>query len=109
MNISRTPTCSSLIGAFITGCLLSTAVVVIPALPASARDNYRQQDNRNDRRYEHNRRGYERQRYDRNRRVYRPYGYRERVYVPPPVMYAPAPPPPPPGIGIFFPPLFFHL
>jgi hypothetical protein len=43
--------------------------------------------------------------YGHNKRVYRPYDYRERVYVAPRVIYAP---PPPPGIGIFFPPIFIH-
>ena len=49
--------------------------------------------------YQHNRTVY------RTRTVYQPYGYRERVYAPPPVYYAP---PPSPGIGIFFPPIFIH-
>ncbi len=89
------------------GALLSALIVSVDVAPAIARDN----DNRHDRgRYEHNKRGYERDHYDRRgRRVYRPYGYRERVYRPPPVLYAPAPPPPPPGIGLFFPPLFFNF
>jgi hypothetical protein len=49
--------------------------------------------------YSHNRTVY------RSRTVYQPYGYRERVYAPPPVYYAP---PRPPGIGIFFPPVYIH-
>ncbi len=57
-------------------------------------------------RYEKRGHGNHRDRYYRNRRYYRPYGYRERVYVDPPVVYAP---PSPPGISIFFPPLFFNL
>ncbi|MBF0100663.1 MAG: hypothetical protein HQK77_07115 [Desulfobacterales bacterium] len=40
------------------------------------------------------------------KRHYRAYGYKERVYIPPPVIYEP---PPPTGIRIFFPPLFFHV
>ena len=47
-------------------------------------------------RYEHRGRGYDRG----GRRVYRSYGYTERVYVAPPVYYEP---PPPPGISIFLP------
>ena len=46
--------------------------------------------------------------YDRDRhgrRVYRTTVYRERVYVPPPVYYAP---PPSPGISIMLPPLIFR-
>jgi hypothetical protein len=51
--------------------------------------------------------GYARGHYGYDRRVYRPYGYGygERVYVPPPVIYEP---PPPPGIGIFLPPLIIR-
>lgn len=61
-------------------------------------------ENDNGRRYEQKGRDHDRGRYvvERGRRVYRPYGYRERVYVSPPVVYAP---PPPPGISIFFPPI----
>ena len=53
-------------------------------------------------RYEHGGRGHDRGSYYyvRGRRVYRPYVYTERVYVEPPVYYAP---PPPPGIEIFLP------
>ncbi len=38
-------------------------------------------------------------------RNYRSHERRERVYLPPPMIYAP---PPPPGIRIFFPPIFIH-
>ena len=78
-------------------------------------DDYRDRGVRHDRgRNDHRGRGYDRDRYDhrgrgyyyvRGRRVYRPYGYTERVYAPPPVYYEPAPAP---GISIFFPPLFIH-
>ena len=94
--------------AIITGSLLSATFIVMDADPASAREDNRRQDKRGNERYEHNRQSNDRYRHERGRRVYRPYGYRERMYQPPPVMYAPAPPPPP-GIGIFFPPLFIHL
>jgi len=56
-------------------------------------------------RYEHRGRGYDRGRHVQQRRVFRSYGYRERVYVAPPVVYAP---PQPPGVSIFFPPIFFR-
>lgn len=93
-------------GAIIMGALLSALMVSVDVVPAIGKDNY----NRYERdRYEQNRGGYERDRHMRGKRVYRPYGYRERVYRPPPVLYAPAPPPPPPGIGLFFPPLFFNF
>ena len=89
--------------AIIMGALLSALMVSVEVAPAIARDN----DNRYDRgRYEQNRRGYDRDHHDRGRWVYRPYGYRERVYRPPPVLYAPAPQP---GIGLFFPPLFLNF
>ena len=39
--------------------------------------------------------------YVQGRQVY----VRERVYIPPPIVYAP---PPQPGISIFFPPIFIH-
>ena len=75
---------------------------VVPALGKDNRDNGR---------YEHRGRGYERDRYEHrgyghDRRVYPyGYGYRGRGYGPPPVIYAP---PPPPGIGIFFPPIIIR-
>jgi hypothetical protein len=56
-------------------------------------------------RYEQKGRGDDRDRHVQGRRDNRPHGYRERVYVPPRVIYAP---PPPPGITIFFPPIFIH-
>ena len=81
--------------------------------PALARNNKEGHDNgRSDQRgreYDHGRGGYYRNPYVHGRQVYRPYGYsygyRKRVYAPPPVVYAPLPPP---GIGIFFPPIIIH-
>ena len=60
-------------------------------------------DKHDNRRYEHRGRGYDRDHYVRGRRA--PYGYRERVYIPPPAIYAP---PPQPGISIWFPPIIIH-
>jgi len=108
MKISGIGTLRALAGTLITGCLLSATFVVMDPAPAHARDDNRRQDRRGTERYEHNRQKNDRYHYERGRRVYHPYGYRERMYRPPPVLYAPAPPPPP-GIGIFFPPLFIHL
>lgn len=49
-------------------------------------------------------RGNDRYRYVNGRRVYyQSYGYRERVYVQPEVVYEPSPPP---GISIFFPSIY---
>ena len=75
------------------GLVLVSMIGSIDVVPAIGAD-YRHDNGR----YEKRGRGY-----DHNRRVYRPYGYRERVYVQPRVIYAP---PPPPGIGIFFPPVY---
>jgi hypothetical protein len=76
------------------GLVLASMIGSIDVVPAIGRD-------RDDRgRYEQ--RGHA---YGHNKRVYRSYGYRERVYVPPRVIYAP---PPPPGIGIFFPPVYIR-
>lgn len=57
-------------------------------------------------RYEHRGRGYDKyHRHGHDRRVYRSSGYRQRVYVPPPVIYEP---PQPRGIGVFFPPIYIN-
>ena len=56
-------------------------------------------------RYENRGRGHDRDRKERGRREYRSDGYRERVYVSPPVIYEP---PRPPGISIFFPPVIIR-
>ena len=88
------------------GLVFAAMIGNIDVAPALGRDGNERMGNHDNGRYENRGRGYERDRYVHDRRVYRPYGYgyRERVYAPPPVIYAP---PPPPGIGIFFPPLFF--
>lgn len=108
MKISRIGKLKALASTIITGCLISAAFIAINVDPATAREDNRHQDKRGNQRYEQNRQSNNRYHYERGRRVYHPYGYRERMYRPPPVLYAPAPPPPP-GIGIFFPPLFIHL
>ena len=86
------------------GLVLAAMVGSIDVAQALGKDKWGKHDNG---RYEQRRRGNDRGHYvyERGRRVYRPYGYRERVYLPPPVIYAP---PPPPGISIFFPPIFIH-
>ena len=93
------------------GLVLAAMIGSIDVAQSFGDDGY----NRHDRgRYEHRGRGYDRDRYDhrgrgyyyvRGRRVYRPYGYRQPVYAPPPVYYEP---PPAPGISIFFPPIIFR-
>jgi hypothetical protein len=98
------------------GLLLTLMIGSMDAAPALAKDHYKgdrdngRYDHRGRGYYEHGRgRGYYGNPYVHGRPAYRPYGYsygyRGRVYAPPPVIYAP---PPPPGIGIFFPPIIIH-
>jgi hypothetical protein len=96
------------------GLVLATIIGSMEVTPALARDDHdrggRHDDGRygrghDDGRYEHRGRGHDRDRYVRGRRVYRPDGYSERVYAPPPVYYEP---PPAPGISIFLPPILIH-
>jgi len=104
MKPSSTGNFRSIVGKITMGLVLAAMVGSIDAAPALGKDKRGKHDNG---RYEQRGRGNDRGHYvyERGRRVYRPYGYRERVYLPPPVIYAP---PPPPGISIFFPPFFFH-
>jgi hypothetical protein len=80
---------------------------VAPALGKDHRDNKSYQKNQGKYHsghydYRGNRNGH--YRYVNGRRVYyQSYGYRERVYVQPEVVYEP---PPPPGISIFFPSIY---
>ena len=84
------------------GLVLAAMIGSIDVAPALGKDG-----KYNKSRYENRGRGNDRGHYvyERGRRIYRPYGYRERVYVDPPVIYAP---PRPPGFSIFFPPIFIH-
>ena len=81
-------------GKIMMGLVLAAMIGSIDVAPAIGKN-----DKRDNGRYEHRGRGYDRDRYQ-GRHDYRPYGY-----APPPVIYAP---PPPPGIGIFFPPIFIR-
>ena len=83
--------------------VLASMIGSIDVAPALARDDHERMERHDNGRFEHRGRGYERGRYERGRPY--GYGYREPVYVPPRVIYAP---PPPPGIGIFFPPIIIH-
>ncbi len=103
-----------MVGKITLGLVLAGLIGSVHVAPAFADDDDHERGERWERhdhdRYEHRGRGYdERHRHgqyrrERYRREYLPYGYRERVYIEPPVVYAP---PPPPGISIFLPPLFF--
>jgi hypothetical protein len=88
MKTSGTLNFRSIAGRVMMGLVLAAVIGSIGVAPAFGRDD-RRHDNR---RYQHNERGY-----DRDRHYYHPYGYRERVYSP---IYAPAPAP---GFNIFFP------
>jgi hypothetical protein len=102
MKTSSTWNFRSMAGKIMMGLALAAMIGSIDVAPALGKDG--KHDNG---RYENRGRGNDRGHYvyERGRRVYRPYGYRERVYVQPPVIYAP---PPPPGISIFFPPIFIR-
>jgi hypothetical protein len=95
MKTSSTWSFRSIVGKIMMGLVLAAMIGSIDVAPAIGAD-YRHDSGR----YE--KRGHA---YGHSKRVYQPYGYRERVYVAPPVVYAP---PRPPGISIFFPPVFIR-
>jgi hypothetical protein len=95
MKTSSTWNFRSIVGKLMMVLVLAAMIGSIDVAPAIGAD-YRHDSGR----YE--KRGHA---YGHNKRVYQPYGYRERVYVAPPVVYAP---PRPPGISIFFPPIFIR-
>lgn len=99
----------SIVGKIMMGLVLAAMIGSIDVVTALGKDDHKRMGKHDNGRYEGNRgRGNDRGHYvyERGRRVYRPYGYRERVYAPPPVLYAP---PQPPGISIFFPPIVIPL
>jgi hypothetical protein len=95
MKTSSTWNFRSIVGKIMMVLVLAAMIGSIDVAPALGKDDHKRMGKHDNGRYE----------YVHGRRVYRPYGYRERVYVPPRVIYAP---PPPPGISIFFPPIFIH-
>ena len=96
MKTSRKWSFRFIAGKVMLGLVLAAMIGSISVAPALGKDNQKRMGKRDNGRYV----------YVQGRRVYQPYyGYRERVYVPPRVIYAP---PPPPGIGIFFPPIFIR-
>lgn len=93
-------------GKIVLGLVLAAMIGSMDVAPASADDHRGRKEYRDNDRNEYRGRGYDRGRHGRHRRVYRTTTvYNERVYVPPPVVYAP---PPEPGISIFFPPIVFR-
>jgi hypothetical protein len=105
MNRLRTWNFRSLLGKVMMGLVLAAMIGSVDVVPAIGDDNQNRGRRPDNSRYENRGREHGRGRHVQGRRVYRPYGYRERVYVPPPMIVAP---PPPPGIGIFFPPIIFR-
>jgi hypothetical protein len=105
MKTAGTRDFRSIAGKVMMGLVLATVIGSIDVAPALGKDNRKNVGKHDNGRYEQRGREVDRNRQVQNRRVYRPYGYRERVYAPPPVVYAP---PSPPGISIFFPPIFIH-
>jgi hypothetical protein len=94
MKTSSTWNFRSIVGKMIMGLVLAAVIGTIDVAPALGKDDHKRWRKHDNRRHVQGRPyGYN-------------YGYRERVYYPPPpVVYAP---PRPPGISIFFPPLFIH-
>jgi hypothetical protein len=104
MKISHAENIMPVMGKIMMGFVLAAMVGSINVAPALGEDGRKDMGKRDNNRYEQNGREHDRDRHVQGRRDNRPHG-RERVYVPPRVIYAP---PPPPGIGIFFPPIFIH-
>ena len=102
MKTSSTWNFKSIVGKIMMGLVLAAMIGSIGIAPAFGKDDHKAMGKHDNGRYEKKGHGH---RYGQSRPVYRSYGYTERVYVPPPVMYAP---PPPPGISIFFPPIYIH-
>jgi hypothetical protein len=98
MKTSNAWSFRSIVGKIMMGLVLAAMIGSIDVVPALGKDGPKRMGKHDNGRYEQRGHGY-----DRNRSY--GYGYRERVYAPPRVIYAP---PPPPGIGIFFPPLFIR-
>jgi len=108
MKISRTGNFRSKVGKIMLGLVLAAMIGGADVVPSFGENGHNRGERHGERRYENRGRGYDRGRhYVRGGRgYYRPYyGYQERVYVAPPVVYAP---PPPPGIHIFFPPVIIR-
>jgi len=82
------------------GLVVATMIGSADVIPSFGGDSHGRGGRQGGGRNEQRGRGHDRDRNEHGRREYRSYGYRERGYVSPPVIYAP---PPAPGIGIFFP------
>jgi len=100
MKTSSTWGFRSIVGKVMTGLVFAAMIGSINVLPALGDDDHDRRGRHDNGRYENRERGHDRGRYVHNRRVYNYYGYRERYYAPPPVIYTPYSEP---GISIFFP------
>jgi hypothetical protein len=111
MKTSSTWSFRSIVGKIMMGLVLAAMIGSIDVVPALGKDDHKRMGRHDNGRYQHRGRGYDHNRYVYGRRDYRPYGYyghygyRERVYPSPRVIYAP---PPPRGVSVFFPPVFIH-
>jgi hypothetical protein len=95
-----------IVGKIMMGLVLAAMIGSIYVAPALGEDDHRDRGKYDNGRYEQEKgREHDRDRHLQGRRDNRRYGYRERDYVPPRVIYAP---PPPSGISIFFPPIVIH-
>jgi len=92
-------------GKIMMGLVFAAMIGGIDVAPASGKDGHKSKGKHDNGRYKQRGGGYNRGHYEHGRTVYQHDVYRERVYVSPPVIYAP---PPPPGISIFFPPFIIR-
>jgi hypothetical protein len=100
MKTSSTWNFRSIMGKIMLGLVVAAMIGSADVAPSYGKDNHSRGGRQGGGRNEHRGGGHDRGRNEHGGREYRSYGYREGVYVPPPVIYAPSPPV---GIGIFFP------
>jgi hypothetical protein len=105
MKTSSTWNYKTIVGRIMMGLVLTIMIGSMDVGPALAHDGHNRWRDYDHDRYEHRGRWYDHGRYEYRGRGYDHGRYGYRGYGPPPVIYAP---PPPLGIGIFFPPIFFH-
>jgi hypothetical protein len=100
MKTSSTWNFRSIVGKIMLGLAVAAMIGSADVAPSFGEGNHSRGGKQGGGRNEQRGRGHDRDRNEHGRREYRSYGYRERGYVSPPVVYAP---PPPIGIGIFLP------
>jgi hypothetical protein len=93
-------------GKIMMGLVLAAMIASMDVVPSFSEDDHDRGGKHDDNRNERKARGHDRERHEQQgRRENRHYGYRERVYAPPPIVYEP---PPAPGISIFLPPIIIR-